>query len=270
MTRTALAASLVFSVVAFAAPPPAPAAPPVLKERPLYLERAITPEDLKGRSLRELTLMRNWIYALRGNEFRRRWLADFFAAQPWYQPNQRDFLSGEWQVNRDFGEGVVKRDDANAERIATFESELTREDLLARRDEVRARVKGVAVIPPLDLIELKLLSIRLGGWAGEGTPPPLSPLEDPARLDKVLTLESLDDLSPRDLKILRNTIFARRGRAFETPLVKGHFKTVEWYQVDPKYTDARLTDVDKKNVKLIQSLERQLKRENETNYMVAA
>lgn len=237
----------------------------------LYVEAPLTKADLEGRSLRELTLMRNWIYAKRGNEFRRAWLRDFFTSQPWYQPNATVFLSGGWKNISDDEPAVWTRDDKNAEAIATYESGLTVEQLTAMRDALRAKVKEAKKTSPDDLIEFKLLSIRLGEWAGEGeAPADLNPLENPKRLDGPLTLKDLDDLSPRDLKLLRNTIFARRGRAFETPLVKGHFTTIKWYAIDPKYTDGKLTAVDKKNVKLIQSLERQLKRENETNYMVAA
>src|SRR5262245_30337487 len=52
--------------------------------RPLYYTRAITDDDLIGRSLRELNLMRNTIYARAGNKFRKKWLNDYFSAQPWY------------------------------------------------------------------------------------------------------------------------------------------------------------------------------------------
>ena len=53
--------------------------------------------------------------------------------------------------------------------------------------------------------------------------------------------------------------FARRGRPFKTPLVAGHFKTVTWYKPDPEYVDSRLTEIDKKNVQLILSLESRLR-----------
>lgn len=238
------------------------------EERPLYFTRPLKAEDVSGRSLRELTLMRNWIYARRGNEFRRAWLRDFFTKQKWYEPNQAAFLSEGWKNLSDDQPADWTRDDKNAELIAEYESSLTTEQLTAMRDTVRGRAKAAT---PEDLIELKLLSVRLGGWAGEGDPPAnLNPLENPKRLDGLLKLADLDDLSPRDLKLLRNTIFARKGRPFETPLVKGHFKTVAWYVVNPKYSDKLLSDVDKKNVKLIQSLEKQLKREAEANFMVAA
>ena len=62
------------------------AAPARAEVRPLYYEREITAADLAGRTLRELTLMRNTIYARAGNSFRKQWLADYFKAQPWYRP----------------------------------------------------------------------------------------------------------------------------------------------------------------------------------------
>jgi len=51
-------------------------------DRPLYYTRALTAADLDGRTLRELTLMRNTIYARAGHPFRKKWLHDYFAAQP--------------------------------------------------------------------------------------------------------------------------------------------------------------------------------------------
>lgn len=241
------------------------------EDRPLYFTRPLKAEDVAGRSLRELTLMRNWIYARRGNEFRRAWLREFFTQQKWYQPNQAAFLSEGWKNLSDDQPADWTRDDRNAEVIAAYESSLTIEQLTAMRDAARARVKDAKAPAADEMLELKLLSVRLGGWAGEGDAPAgLNPLENPKRLDGLLKLRDLDDLSPRDLKLLRNTIFARKGRPFETPLVKGHFKTVAWYVANPKYSDKLLNDVDKKNVKPIQSLEKQLKREAESNFMVAA
>jgi hypothetical protein len=205
--------------------------------------------DYEGRTLRELTLMRNFPYAQAGNPFRRKWLHDYFQKQTWYAP--KDAMDDAQLV----GSMAL-----NAENVATYEASLTKDELTARRDAVRARVKAGKASPE-DEIELRLLSVRLGGWAGEGeAPKDLSPLESPDKLEKLLTLSDLDDFSPRDLKLLRNTVFARRGRPFKTPLVQGHFKTVLWYQADPKYADSRLTEVDKKNVQLILSLEKKLNR----------
>jgi len=220
-------------------------------ERPLYYgEQKISPAQLEGRTLRELTLMRNWIYARAGNAFRRKWLDTYFRTKDWYAPSKLDESL------------LTDADRDNAEAIAGYESKLTVEQLTRLRDAARARG---------DTLELRLISVRLGGWAGEGpAPAELSPLEDPAKLEALLTLKALDDFSPRDLKLLRTTIFARRARPFVTDDMRGHFSTVAWYHPDPKYTDARLTAVDKKNVQLIKSLEDSLKVKERPNWYGAA
>jgi hypothetical protein len=211
--------------------------------------KMLAKSDYEGRTLRELTLMRNFPYAQAGNPFRRKWLNDYFKKQTWYAP--KEAMDDSLLVG-----GMA----ANAEAVATYEASLSKDELIARRDAVRARVKEKKATQE-DEIELRLLSVRLGGWAGEGeAPKDLSALESPDKLEKLLTLSDLDDFSPRDLKLLRNTVFARRGRPFKTPLVQGHFKTVLWYQADAKYDDTRLTEVDKKNVQLILSLEKKLNR----------
>jgi hypothetical protein len=206
--------------------------------------------DYEGRSLRELTLMRNFPYAQAHNSFRRTWLREYF----------QDHLKGYYGLETMDESVLTDVMRANAEAVATYEASLTKDELIARRDAVRARLKEKKGTPEDD-IELRLLSVRLGGWAGDGdAPADLSALEAPDKLDKLLKLSDLNDFSPRDLKLLRNTVFARRGRPFKTPLVQGHFKTVLWYAADPKYADARLTELDKKNVQLILSLEKKLNR----------
>ena len=210
------------------------------------LERA----DYEGRSLRELTLMRNMTYARAHNPFRRKWLAEWFGRQKWYSAAEK--------MDESRLTGTMLK---NADLLGEYEAGLKWKELIDRRDAVRARVKAAGgKASPEEDIELRLLSVRLGGWAGEGPPPAdLNALEDPAKLDRLLKLSDLDDFSPRDLKLLRNSVFARRGRPFKTPLVQGHFSTVAWYKPDPDYKDARLTEVDKKNVQLIASLEKKLR-----------
>jgi hypothetical protein len=76
-------------------------------------------------------------------------------------------------------------------------------------------------------------------------------------LDEVLKVKDLRLLSLRDLRLLRNTIYARRGRPFKSPLLQEHFARMPWYTPDPAYTDERLTKTDKRNVALIQQVEQE-------------
>lgn len=215
---------------------------------PLYYDRLITPPDLTFRTLRELTLMRNTIFARAGNPFRKKWLADYFGAQPWYHPLAATDESK-----------LTALDKQNAEIIATYDLSLSRGQLQDMLRQVMSSVRAQGPTPE-DRIELRLLSARLGRWVGPSDTPEeeRSPLEDPAILDKQLTVDQLKDLSRRDLRLLRNTIYARRGRLFRSELLRAYFESTDWYKSDSAYTDARLSAVDNRNIKLIRSVEDQL------------
>jgi hypothetical protein len=248
-------------------PPPAPSSPPVTDgtpapspttatpapspttataERPLYYERVIAPADLEKRTLRELSLMRNTIFARAGNPFRKKWLRDHFEAQPWYHALEKTDESKLTDIDRQ-----------NAVLIAGAEAAFTRAELEKRLTEVQARASGGAAAAPADEIELRLLSARLGVWKGSADVPrgERSPLEDPSILDALLDLTKLENLSRRDLRLLRNTIYARRGRPFKSVVLTEYFDGMAWYRADEAYSDARLTAVDKKNIRLVHSVE---------------
>jgi hypothetical protein len=210
------------------------------EQRPLYYDRPITEEDLRGRSLRELSLLRNTIYARTGNVFRRPWLAEHFKAQAWYKPGNKPE-----QVE------VPKLDRENAEKIGEYDAKLTKEQLEKMLAEVEARASAPR---PEDKIELSLLSQRLGRFVG-GEAAMASPLEEVARLDKLLSVDDLATLSKRDLRILRNTIYARRGRSFESKVVRGYFETASWYKPRADYSDALLSEIDSKNIAIVRSVE---------------
>ncbi len=226
--------------------PSASVATPAAPARPLYYDRAITEEDLKGRTPRELSLLRNTIFARAGNTFRRPWLDKHFRAQDWYQPKEAIDTSK-----------ITKIDKDNARKISEHDAAIPREELLKMKDEVLAR-KNAGKATPEDAVELSLLSQRLGelvGTEGGGEP---SPLEDPSRLDKILKVEDLSTLSRRDLRILRNTVYARRGRPFDSKVVQDYFATATWYKPDQGYDDSRLNETDRKNIAVIRSVETSL------------
>ena len=228
---------------------------PVTRQ-PLYYRRPLKRDELTSRSLRELNLMRNWIFARAGNTFRKRWLRDFFTGYAWYHPRQKQDLS----ILTDY-------DKQNAALIAEVEAGFSEGELIDRRLPLLnslSRDPGYPSNPahPTDVIELKLIARRLGVWLDpkpkQKTAEDVSPLEDPRRLDKLLTLKDLEDFSRRDLRILRNTIYARHGRPFKSNLLRDYFSSMNWYSEDPKYTDDRLSKVDRKNIKLVLSLEDEL------------
>lgn len=240
-TPVAPAASSVAAVATTPAPSASATSAPVAA-RPLYFERAVTPPDLDGRTLRELSLMRNTIYARAGNSFRRPWLNAHFSAQPWYRPAEKMDESK-----------ITDRDRRNAQLIAEHDSAIDKAELERRRDEVLARKKAGQARPE-DAVELSLLSQRLGTWLGDENAP-TTPLENPSQLDRLVTVEELATFSRRDLRILRNTVYARRGRSFDSKVVRAYFASATWYKPREDFHDGMLTGVDHKNIKIIRSVE---------------
>jgi hypothetical protein len=72
--------------------------------------------------------------------------------------------------------------------------------------------------------------------------------------------EALALLTPAQLRILRNAIYARHGRTFQSKDLNGFFSQESWYRPDPAYTDALLTPQDRHNLELIQAAESQAKK----------
>jgi hypothetical protein len=216
---------------------------PAAPARPLYYETEIGEAELAGRTLRELALMRNTIYARAGNSFRRPWLDEYFRAQSWYQPAERIDESKISAVDR-----------KNAVAIGEHDAAITRAELEKRREEVLARKRDGHATPE-DAVELSLLSQRLGEWVGGDADHPPTPIEDPSQLDRLLNVEALSTLSRRDLRILRNTIFARHGRTFDSKVVRSYFEGAKWYKPRADFTDGELTAIDHKNIAIIKSVE---------------
>src|SRR5688572_6618498 len=92
-------------------------------------DKPLARADYEGRRLGELTLMRNISYARAHNPFRRKWLNQWFSAQPWYSPAE--------QMDESLVTPTMR---ANADAIGAYEASLTTEELLKRRDAARARM----------------------------------------------------------------------------------------------------------------------------------
>jgi len=214
---------------------------------PLYFDRELTTAELIDRPLRELSLMRNTIYARGGNKFRKQWIHAYFSAQPWYQPRDEldtsSFTEADWK---------------NAKTIAEVERSFSKDQLNARKDMLLAAI-GATPPTPEQQVELELLSRRLGKWLGpDDVATTLTALEDPTKLDELLTLDELQDMSRKDLRLLRNTIYARKGYMFKSSILAEYFVYMDWYKENQNFSEELLSSVDWKNIKLIQSVENEL------------
>ena len=82
----------------------------------------------------------------------------------------------------------------------------------------------------------------------EATGNAYSKVEKDILADKSINTAKLHSFNKTELKLLRNTIFAKYGRSFKSYMLKTWFAKKGWYKVDPNYSDIVLTDTDKKNI----------------------
>ncbi len=66
-----------------------------------------------------------------------------------------------------------------------------------------------------------------------------------------LTDDDLKNKSGRELTLMRNEIYARRGRPFHDAQLAAYFKKQEWYRPDPHYSEAKLTLLEMHNALFI-------------------
>lgn len=236
--------------------------------------------------MRELYLMRNLAYAHTGwGGFHKPWVRAYIQKQSWYAPTPGYTPTELSTVDRDTIRLLVK-----AELTQTLEDMLERrdqilaaygqrwgdapprpdgtracegkEEVIARSRDCRLHGKAFPQAVPLDegrvpaeaRVEWALLTRLMGDFAVEEGPRSLRVIS----LDSELVLEELRQLSRRELRLLRNTVFARRGRPFKSELLHEHFSLLSWYKPDRAYTDKRLTETDRSNLALIQQVEGEL------------
>jgi len=73
---------------------------------------------------------------------------------------------------------------------------------------------------------------------------------------KLITRTVLEGMFREDARKLRNEIYARHGKVFKEKELRNYFSSLEWYTPDPKYTEAALTGIERKNAATILAYER--------------
>ena len=73
---------------------------------------------------------------------------------------------------------------------------------------------------------------------------------------KPVTRALLEGLFVEDASQMRQEIYARHGKVFKEPWLQKYFASFDWYKADPNFTEAALTDVEKKNIATIAAYEK--------------
>jgi len=73
---------------------------------------------------------------------------------------------------------------------------------------------------------------------------------------KYLEEEDLSDYSKKELRLMRNEIFAFHGYKFNSKDLKEYFSNQDWYKPSDRNINERLNKFERANIKLIQKLEK--------------
>lgn len=243
----------------------------------------LTVRELGPHSPLEWQIMAGEIEAWHGRRFDGQpWLQDYFAERYWYHPRADYRLSSLTAAER-----------ANLQTIQKAQKQ-QRRLALAPGDMGLFEESAISasMLHGLNLYELRLLRNEIfarhgvrfhTGWLqsyfddqpwygprlSAGNPVALSPVEKKNaalildaeaglhRLvsEKPLPPSLLQGLSADDARRLRNEVYARHGKAFQDPWLRGYFQSQAWYKLDPKFQEAMLTNVERANVALIQAYE---------------
>src|SRR5436190_437736 len=74
-------------------------------------------------------------------------------------------------------------------------------------------------------------------------------------LDKPITPLALENIGLHELRLLRNEIYARRGRPFKDQELREYFTSFDWYHPASSFNEASLTPVEHANAELIRRME---------------
>jgi hypothetical protein len=248
----------------------------------IWQAKLVTDEKMRVYSPAELSILIAEIEAIHGKTFpEEAWLQKYFDERYWYKRNPNYAPTALSEIERKNLETFfAQKSDGRNTAIAIGDME-NFQDVLLTED----KLKG------LSMMELRML--RSEFWARRGKKFDAPGIRQyfewrdwykPARNQKtvklnkieeqnvklieayeaklreklsteILTEDTLGELFTEDLRILRNEIYARRGRVFKDKELQKYFESTDWYKPNPDFKDEMLNEIEFKNLAAIKSAE---------------
>ncbi len=247
----------------------------------IWRARLITDDNLRDYSGAELTILMAEIEALHGKTFSEEWLQKYFDERYWYRRSAKydptiltsierkniERLLNEKEKNRKTAISIGDMD--NFQTVVLTEDKLTglsilelrilREEFYARRGK-KFNEPGIRDYfnwrdwykPAKNQKTIKLTAIE------QKNVELLAAYEAKLReklSTELVTEETLGYLFAEDLRVLRNEIYARRGRIFKDVNLQKYFESQAWYKPDPEFKDEMLNEIESKNLAIIKEAE---------------
>ena len=252
---------------------------------------ALDPNKLDGLSLHELRTMRAWIFGKKGRVMEDEELQAYLLKQSWYKPNEdfTFFMLGPVEIgNLD----LIREAESRAHKFIELG------DLRFWADRTFSIEQlGKKSLEELRLLQAEMYAIHGGGFASDPQKAEyfrqrywyalnqtrdwtdadianLATLREaerrlrgvgvlPGELDRFkdfpLTSNDLEGLSLLELRLLRNEIYARKGRDFRVAWLSAHFWDQPWYSGGGGTKDPPLNDIESKSLSAVLQAEERLR-----------
>ena len=291
LRRTAAAAALVLLAAALC-----PAQDDAFKKLEAfdYAKQKVTREQLKDVDLWSLKLLRGVVFGRHGRIFKDRDIQGYLKEQAWYKPNpgfSNSMLNENERENLDL---IRELEAAQHDQIEPGDlrwwqaKEMTEEKLgthsSAEWQVLRAEVEAVRgkrfeddpwlqnyfeerywykADPSYDARQLTQTERKNLAAIDEAQRKQRRAAVSPGDMEhfenRLVTEEMLKGLSLHELRLLRNEVYARRGRQFRTEWLAQYFWSQPWYEAREDNSEPALSQTEQKNIETIVAYERKVK-----------
>jgi hypothetical protein len=259
-----------------------------------FSKQRLAREQLKELSLWDLQMLRGVVFGRHGRVFKDRDIQSYLREQPWYKPNPaftnaqlneteranldliRELEAGQhetiqpgdlrwWQARPMTAENLGPHTAAEwrilrAEVEAVHGKRFDDQPWLQQYFEDRYWYKPD---PAYDAKRLSATERRnlaaIDAAQRKGRQIALSPGDLEHYENRLITEDLLRGLSLHELRLLRNEIYARRGRQFRTEWLAQHFWSQPWYVAREEEGEPELSETERRNVETIVAFERKVK-----------
>jgi hypothetical protein len=264
-----------------------------------YAKQLASREQFKDLQLEDLARLRGIIFGRHGRVFKDRDIKSYLEDQPWFKANpnfSNSMLNEKERANLDLIRELeavlhekVEPGDMRWWQSRAFNETQLGEHTAAEWRILRAEIEAIhgrrfddqpwlqqyfddrywyKADPAYDAKRLSAVERRnlttLDAAQRKQRKVALSPGDMEHFQNNEITTQMLAGLSLYELRLLRNEVYARRGRMFRTEWLSQYFWSQPWYLASEEGAEPELTAVEKKNIETIVSFEKQVKDELST------
>ena len=263
-------------------------------ERTDLAKQRITREQLEDVDLWDLKKVRGLVFGRHGRVFADRDIQGYLKEQTWYKPNpdfRNSMLNETERANLDLirEQEALKHDQIEPGDLRWWQTRPMTEEKLGTHSAgewriLRAEVEAVRgkrfeedpwlqqyfeerywyrADPSYDARQLTQTERRnlatIDAAQRKQRQAAVSPGDMEHFTKRAVTEGMLDGLSLHELRLLRNEVYARRGRQFRTEWLSQYFWSQPWYDPREDNAEPELSEVEKQNIETIVAYERKVR-----------